>query len=285
MEQGLSGYAGCRLLAFSKDSRRPDATKLADSLATCRARFEAAMYKAPARFGTLGCSETSVEQFRVYVETFADTASAAAGGAELPNLEPCVAAPTPTPGPTGTPEPTATPACTPAVVFNGKGGFYTDNCNGTVTDSTTGLVWEKKTDDGYGVHDVSRTYEATGQPSWSYQTQFLDQLNCQGFYTTDCTPWLGHTDWRLPTILELSGRDQTPGYATGGIVDLTAPGCGSGYPCINAIFGPTRSSYYWSSSTYQSVPGYAWGVYFSNGYVYNYSKPSTLVVRAVRSGS
>lgn len=51
MEQGLSGYAGCRLLAFSKDSRRPDATKLADSLATCRARFEAAMYKAPAVFG------------------------------------------------------------------------------------------------------------------------------------------------------------------------------------------------------------------------------------------
>jgi len=48
--------------------------------------------------------------------------------------------------PTPTPTP---PTPTPGVfsVDNGKGGTYTDNCNGTVTDSTTGLVWEKKTDD------------------------------------------------------------------------------------------------------------------------------------------
>ena len=48
-------------------------------------------------------------------------------------------------------------SCTPtlcAVVDNGKSGTYTDNCDGTVTDSTSGLVWEKKTCDG-GVHDVN----------------------------------------------------------------------------------------------------------------------------------
>ena len=48
-------------------------------------------------------------------------------------------------------------------------------------------------------------------------------------------------------------------------------GCGEagGYtaPCINAIFGPTVSDGYWSSSTYQNDPGDAWYVGFYYGYV------------------
>jgi hypothetical protein len=270
MEQGLSGYAGCRLGAFSKDSRHPDATKLASFLASCRARFEAAMYKAQARFGTLGCTETSVAQLRVYVETFADTASAAAGGAER------------------LPEPCAVEPC--AVVDNGKGGTYTDNCNGTVTDSTTGLVWEQKTADvdhgGIGTWSGGSPWDFNG----TAVSVFLAALN-----TAPC--FAGSCNWRLPTIEELSGRSLLSleegwgGYATGGIVDFTAPGCDRtaeyGPPCINAIFGPTNGGY-WSSTPCQGVacgvqgPEWAWGVDFSHGLVFREFKPAMLLLRAVR---
>ena len=170
----------------------------------------------------------------------------------------------------------------PFSVSNGEGGTYTDNCDGTVTDSSTGRVWEKKTDDG-GVHDKDNLYSwSTGDNTFNgtAATVFLATLN-----TAPC--FAGSCNWRLPTISELSGRD-TVGTATGGIVDLTAPGCGPpnySAPCINAIFGPTRSSYYWSSSTYQYNPDYAWGVYFPSGRATNASKTDGYYVRAVRGGS
>ena len=191
--------------------------------------------------------------------------------------------PTPTPTPTPTPVPTPTP-CVPFSVSNGKGGTYTDNCNGTVTDSTSGLIWEKKTDDG-GIHDKDDTYTwtAVNASPWPFTgtaaTVFLATLN-----TVPC--FAGFCDWRLPTIDELSGRSDG-GIATGGIVDLTVPGCtGGGSPRINAIFGPTRCSYYWSSAeTISSGPNVAWSVDFYNGNVVIYGKTYDIFVRAVRSGS
>ena len=114
---------------------------------------------------------------------------------------------------------------------------------------------------------------------------FALRLGAEGF--------AGSCDWRLPTAVELAGRD-SEGTATGGIVDLTVAGCvddgtvGSGAPCINAIFGPTASSYYWSSSTEAPgtpyYPAYVSGVYFSGGFVGGGYKPTSWVVRAVRSG-
>jgi hypothetical protein len=190
-----------------------------------------------------------------------------------------------------TPTPTPTP-CAVAVVSNGKGGTYTDNCNGTVTDSTSGLIWEKKTDDG-GVHDKDNLYTWTTVDASPYpfdgtaKTLFLDQLNCQGAYTSGCTPWLGQNDWRLPTIVELGGQEVL-GPATGGIVDFTAPACTGGLPCINAIFGPfaqTALLPYRSSSTFRFYPEYAWSVDFLDGYVFNGSKTFGYYVRAVRGGS
>ena len=189
-------------------------------------------------------------------------------------------APTPTPVPTPTPTPTPTPAPTP---------FYTDNGDGTVTDSTSGLVWEQKTDDG-GIHDKDNPYSWTAVDAdpWPFdgtaKTVFLDQLNCQGAYTSGCTPWLGHTDWRLPTSVELSGTEDNV-YATGGIVDFTAPACTGGAPCINAIFGPTGSDIYWSSSTNPNNPASAWGLSFGNGYNYGAGKTDVRYVRAVRGAS
>ena len=188
-------------------------------------------------------------------------------------------APTPAPA-TPTPTPTPAPTPTPTPAGCGASGTYTDNCDGTVTDSSTGRVWEKKTDDG-GVHDKDNLYSwSTGDNTFNgtAATVFLATLN-----TVPC--FAGFCDWRLPTIEELSGRSDG-GYATGGIVDLTVPGCGApsySAPCINAIFGPTKNSYYWSSSTYPSDPSAAWGVYFTYGGVSDDPKTSPDFVRAVRT--
>ena len=161
---------------------------------------------------------------------------------------------------------------------------YTDNGDGTVSDSC-GLIWEKKTNDS-GIHYRHTQFgwsNADGFPDNSFsgtaKTVFLATLN-----TPPC--FAGSCNWRLPTIEELSGRSDG-GIATGGIVDLTVPGCtGGGSPRINAIFGPTRCSYYWSSAeTISSGPNVAWSVDFYNGNVVIYGKTYDIFVRAVRSGS
>ena len=195
-------------------------------------------------------------------------------------VAPTPAPATPTPAP-ATPTPTPAPTPTPTPAGCGASGTYTDNCDGTVTDSTSGLIWEKKTDDG-SIHDKYNTYSWTAVDAspWPFDgtaaSVFLATLN-----TVPC--FAGFCDWRLPTIEELSGRSDG-GYATGGIVDLTVSGCGSGTPCINAIFGPTVSSYYWSSSTSQFFPSYAWGVFFDDGEASYGGKTAGTYVRAVRGG-
>ncbi|MEY4950163.1 MAG: hypothetical protein RL698_2374, partial [Pseudomonadota bacterium] len=234
-----------------------------------------------------------------------------AGSAYLDDFSSQWATPTPTPGSTGSPTPiptptvvpTATPICTPYAVNNGKGGTYTNNCDGTVTDSSTGLVWERK-QGGVSVdvictdasvpgcddpHNPNNRYSWSLSYPWPFdgtaKTLFLDRLNCQGAYTTGCTPWLGRNTWRLPTILEFSGR-MSPGFATGGIVDRTVA-----VPLINRIFGPTPASdYNWSSSVPEGspydMPYNAWSVSFlTDGYVFpGFNKLNYFHVRAVRNG-
>jgi hypothetical protein len=65
---------------------------------------------------------------------------------------------------------------------------YTDNGDGTITDNTTGLVWEKLTDDG-SIHDVNRT------SNWDGAFSRIATLNAANF--------AGHGDWRLPNVNEL----------------------------------------------------------------------------------
>ena len=318
VEVALSGYAACDMTARSKDTRRPDAVKLAGELEKCRTKFESKFFSALGRNGSENCTTETSTAFGTYLDGCVVAASEAAGGAALPNpstcsadlatcetsLAACLATPTPVPTATPTPTPTPTPDVTPtpcAVVDNGKGGTYTDNCNGTVTDSTTGLVWEKKTgtvstavdctsgavsgcDDPHGVNN-RYTWTAGDTPLWPFdgtaKTVFLDQLNCQGDYLSGgCTPWLGHTDWRLPTIIELGGHE-TSGTAgsISGIVDLTA-----GSPTINLIFGQTVSDGYWSSTKYGADLSLVWGVGFGDGYVWLYIKGLYYHARAVRTG-
>ncbi len=61
---------------------------------------------------------------------------------------------------------------------------FVDNGDGTVTDKSTGLMWEQKTDDGStGDKDIKRT--------WNASMQYCESLTLGGY-----------TDWRLPNTKE-----------------------------------------------------------------------------------
>ena len=115
-----------------------------------------------------------------------------------------------------------------------------------VVDRQTGLMWEKKVAGGGCLHCVNDTYnwcQATGiatgcsvsPPSW------IAQVNAEAF--------AGFTDWRLPTGGPGGGELAT-------ILDCSF----SPSPCIDPMFGPTASSYYWSATEFD--PTDAWFVGF-----------------------
>jgi Protein of unknown function (DUF1566) len=352
----LSGYAACDMTARSKDSRRPDAGKLAGELEKCRAKFEGKFFSALGRNGSENCTTETSTAFGTYLDGCVVAASEAAGGAALPNptgdlatcntalqtcgtdlstcdgslttctsekatcttslataqgdlgtctanlaasqaslgtcngslaaaqgslstcetsLAACLATPTPAPTATPTPTPapaTPTPDVTPTPTPCAVHAPYTDNGDGTVSDSC-GLIWEKKTNDS-GIHYRLNQFSwSTNDNSFTFNgtaaSVFLATLN-----TPPC--FAGACDWRLPTAVELAGRESN-GTATGGIVELCAP-------CINAIFGPTALSYYWSSSTLQDNPIGAFIVDFNAGGVIGGDKRDNFFVRAVRTG-
>ena len=141
---------------------------------------------------------------------------------------------------------------------------YTDNGDGTVTDNSTGLTWQKKTD-----ANVNTNY------TWPGALAYVAELNGMN----GGAGFAGHNDWRLANIRELLS-----------IVDYSRSD-----PPIDPVFGPTRgvSNYaaYWSSTSWVGYQpeGNAWGVEFADSYsnpigVLIFGKSSALHARAVRGG-
>ena len=90
--------------------------------------------------------------------------------------------------------------------------------------------------------------------------------------------FFGYSDWRVPT-----GRTQVDfdGGELATILLASFPSCGTS-PCIDPIFGPTASSFYWSSTEFDADD--AWSVDFAGGFVANDIKVIPFHVRAVRGG-
>ena len=149
-----------------------------------------------------------------------------------------------------------------------------------VKDEVTGLIWEaKQNNDGTkhydNPHDADNTYTwydsnpATnggnaGTSGTGTDTEdFINAMNAgSGF--------CDHTDWRLPTIKELS-RLVDSGRDGGAVITVD-------------FFHQTRPSDYWSSTTNTLFTDHAWHVYFKYGIVDEDNKTKSYYVRAVRSG-
>jgi hypothetical protein len=165
-----------------------------------------------------------------------------------------------------------------------SGVRFVDNGDSTVSDTLTGLMWEKKENLDTTV-DLSNPHDADNKYSWTVSaspyppdgtafTDFLARLNscASSDGTATSGGFAGHCDWRLPTSIELQSI-------------LLAPyTCGIS-PCISSVFGATQPGYYWSTTIGTSFPDLAWTVYFDNGFLSTGNRPDSFYVRAVRGGS
>ena len=158
------------------------------------------------------------------------------------------------------------------VVFTLEGGVppsrFVDNLDGTVTDNQTGLMWEKKSDDGT-TNDKDMTY------TWSNAaTMHVAALNGG--------PFAGYSDWRLPTVSELQSIVD---YGTAGPAVSAEFNNGCVPACTVLTCSCTFSAFYWSSTTVSGSPTNAWYVDFSGGVLNSSNKGAFIWVRAVRDAS
>ncbi|MBU0962224.1 MAG: DUF1566 domain-containing protein [Proteobacteria bacterium] len=132
---------------------------------------------------------------------------------------------------------------------------YTDNQDGTVTDTGTGLMWQQDpslTTDGISGLDSH---------NWESALGYVARLNLIGF--------AGHSDWRLPNRNELQS-----------LVDYSR-----NIP-VNTDFFPTPPPNYpwWSSTTTHGMTINAWTIDFTTGESHDCSKQTCGGnVRAVRT--
>lgn len=133
---------------------------------------------------------------------------------------------------------------------------FTDNGDGTVTDSTSGLVWQKCS---MGQTNDSTCSGTATQPDWDTALSYCNTLTLAG------------KSWRLPNVNELRTiLDRS--LATG--------------PLINSTYFPgTVNDWYWSSSTSLDTLSEAWHARFTNGTMWTSIKTSEPeYVRCVSGG-
>ena len=142
---------------------------------------------------------------------------------------------------------------------------FVDNLDGTISDNSTGLMWEKKTsclspseNDPHCVNNVYDWAKSANDPDGALFTDFLTKIN-------RADGGKKYSDWRIPNIDELKT-----------IVDCEKTNC------LDPTFGETQASRYWSSSRYAEFPDQAWTVNFFNGAVNFRNNKNVLYARAVR---
>ena len=140
---------------------------------------------------------------------------------------------------------------------------FTDNGNGTITDTTTGLVWDKCSR-GQVWDNTTPPGTCTGTANSHTWAAALTEATA-----ANSASHRGQADWRLPNRTELES-----------LVQINAVS-----PAIDGTYFPaTPSNWYWTSTTFAPDPADAWNVAFNNGYAFAHNKTNTNHVRLVRSG-
>jgi hypothetical protein len=146
---------------------------------------------------------------------------------------------------------------------------FIDNSNGTITDKLTGLIWLKNANCPNGTR------------VWQGALDFVVGINNGTNNCGDTSNEGSHqTDWRLPNIRELFSLVDFA-FVNPAISNAAGTGQGSG----SDPFSNFQASNYWSSTTFAGDSGFAWGVNFFFGNVFNVFKGGNLLVTAVRGGS
>jgi hypothetical protein len=126
---------------------------------------------------------------------------------------------------------------------------FHDNADGTITDRATGLTWSK-TDNGKGLN-------------WQDALAWVQKKNAERY--------LGHHDWRLPSVKELQS-----------IVDYTRSPDTSQSPAIDPIFTCTAITneahqvdypFYWSATTHAGLRGGGAAMYVAFGRAAGWMSP------------
>lgn len=158
--------------------------------------------------------------------------------------------------------------CNASMSLSKPNSIYQDHLNGTVTDTNTGLMWQKCSfgqswNPGNDANDPSDdSCDSTGlqASSWHQALVVAQDANTGAEY--------GFADWRVPNVKELTS--------------LLEPACYS--PAINSnVFPNTVSGYYFSSSPYAHNASKSWAVSFYSGSVFDMSEMSSFEVRLVRT--
>ena len=278
-------YAACRQKAEAKLALLGDMVGYGDALGTCAAKYAAAWQKLEQK--ALGaCPSTGdADAIDDAITSHTSNVATALAGGPLGNLTLCTGdlatCQAALSGVVGLRLKTGQTDCYDAAgtlvacggtgqdgeLQKGAAHDYLDNGDGTISDLTTGLMWEKLSDDGT-LHDRNNQY------SWSNAVAVkVAALNSTAF--------AGYSDWRFPNLNELQSLASygavspamDPIFQTGCIPNCTVLTCSC-----------TQSSIYWSSTTYLPIKSQAWWINFATGRPDAGGKTIGFYVRAVRGG-
>lgn len=132
---------------------------------------------------------------------------------------------------------------------------FTDNGDGTVSDATTGLVWQKCS---RGQNNDSTCSGQAESGTWQTALNYCKNLT------------LDNRTWRLPSLNELKSILDI-GRSGGRLIDTT-------------VFPATPANYFWSASTDITDATSAWYVGFRWGRIFIILKSALQHTRCVSSG-